>query len=122
MRGEAPRAVDDDPHGHADLVVDDGRLQLAVAQLHDFGGDAVNAQVGVACPRLDRRGQCRVGKLMPGQREEIAVNTARRCHPTTVVGWQVTVSGRRRWVTPCWHPASSVWSRSCCCRCWWWCG
>ena len=48
VRGEAPGAVDDHPHRQPDLAVDDRGLQLTVAQLHHLGGDAVDAQVGVA--------------------------------------------------------------------------
>ena len=62
VRGEAPRAVDDHPHRQSHLAVDDGGLQLTVAQLHDFVGDAVNAQVGVARAGRDRGRQRRIGK------------------------------------------------------------
>jgi len=45
----------------------------------------VNAQVGVACPGGHSGGQRSVGELMPGQREEVGINSARCCHATTVV-------------------------------------
>ncbi len=85
VRGEAPGAVDDDPHRQADLAVDDRGFQLAVAQLHDLRRDAVNTQVGVACPGGDRRGQRSVGEVMSRQPEEVGIDSAGRCHATTVV-------------------------------------
>ena len=85
VRGEAPGAVDDDPHRQADLAVDDRGLQLTVAQLHDLGGDPVNAQVGVAGPGGHRRGQRGVGELVSRQRKEVGIDSAVRCHATTVV-------------------------------------
>ena len=85
VRGEPPRAVDDDPDREPDLAADDRRLQLAVAQLHDLGGDAVNPQVGVAGAGGRGRRQRGVGQLVPRQREEVGVDTSARCHASTVV-------------------------------------
>jgi multiple sugar transport system permease protein len=45
----------------------------------------VNAQVGIARAGGDRGGKRGVGELLPRQREEIGVYSARRCHATTVV-------------------------------------
>ena len=80
VRGEAPRAVDDDPHRQADLAVDDGGFQLTVAQLHDLVDDAVNAQVGMAGAGRDGGRQRGVSKLMPRQLEEVGIDSAWRCH------------------------------------------
>ena len=88
VRGETPGAVDDHPHRQADLAVDDRGLQLAVAQLHDLGGDAVNPQVGVAGPGGDGRRQRGVGELVARQPEEVGIDSAGRCHATTVVAAQ----------------------------------
>ena len=72
VRGETPGAVDDHPHRQADLAVDDRGLQLAVAQLDDLGGDAVNAQVGVAGAGRGGRGQRGVGQLVARQARKSA--------------------------------------------------
>jgi hypothetical protein len=85
VRCESPGAVHDDPDRKPDLAADDRRLELAVAQLDDLGGDAVDPQVGVAraCGRC-RRQRC-VGQLVTRQCEEVGINTSARCHASTVV-------------------------------------
>jgi hypothetical protein len=85
MRRETPGAVDDDPHREADLPADHGRLQLAVAQLHHFGGDAMDSQVGVAGPGSRGRRQRCVGEQVPRQRKVVGIDTSQRCHASTVV-------------------------------------
>jgi multiple sugar transport system permease protein len=54
VRGEAPRAVDDDPDCEPELAVDHRGLQLSVAQLNERGGDAVHPQICVALAAGDR--------------------------------------------------------------------
>ncbi len=80
VRGEPPRSVDDHPHGQPDLAGQDGGLQLTIAQLHDFGGDAVDPHVGVAGAGADSRRQGGVSKLVARQREEVGIDGAVRCH------------------------------------------
>jgi hypothetical protein len=80
MRGEAPGAVDYHPHGQPDLAVDDGSLQLTVAQLYNLVDDAVDAQVGVAGAGRGGRRQRRVSKLVSRQLEEVGVDLTDRCH------------------------------------------
>ena len=80
VRREAPRAVDDHPHREPDLAVDDGRLQLTVAQLHDLVDDAVDPQVGVAGAGAGRGRQRGVGKLRARQLEEVGIDLSVRCH------------------------------------------
>ena len=61
VRGEPPGAVDDDPNREPDLAVEHRRLELAVAQVHELGGDPVDPQVGIARPGRPRgaqRGVC----------------------------------------------------------------
>ena len=75
-------------------------LQLAVAQLYVFRRDGVNAQVGVAGSGGHGRRQGRVGQLMARQPEEVGIDSALRCHATTVVaapsaGFNDSVAARR---------------------------
>jgi hypothetical protein len=92
VRGESPRAVDDHPHGQADLAADDGGLQFAVSQLDDLGAHAVKPQVGVAGPGRFGRRQCGFGELVAGQVDEVGIDPPVRCHGSTVT----TASHRAR--------------------------
>ena len=80
VRREAPRAVDDHPHRQPDLAVDDGGLQLTVAQRHDLVDDAVDAQVGMAGAGRHGGRQRGVGKLMARQLEEVGIDLSGCCH------------------------------------------
>ena len=80
VRREAPRAVDDHPHRQTDFAVDDGRLQLTVAQRHYLVDDAVDAQVGMAGAGRHGGRQRGVSKLMPGQLEEVGIDLSGGCH------------------------------------------
>jgi hypothetical protein len=45
----------------------------------------VNTQVGIAGPGGGRGGQGGVGEMMSRQPEEVGIDSAGRCHATTVV-------------------------------------
>ena len=80
VRGEAPRTVDDHPHRHPDLAVDDGGFHLTIAQRHDLRGDAVNAQVGVARPGSAGGRQRGIGQFVARKSEEVGIDSSERCH------------------------------------------
>ena len=78
MGGEAPGAVDDHPHRQTHFPVQHGRLQLAVAQRNNLGGDGVDPQVGITRTARNCRRQCGIGQSVERQGQEVGVNT-----PTT---------------------------------------
>ena len=84
VRRESPGAVDDDPHGQADVTAEDRGLELTVTQLDDFGVDALNSQVRVAGPGRGCRRQCGLGELVSRQAQEVGIDPPIRCHGSTV--------------------------------------
>ena len=85
VRGKPPGAVDDDAHRQPEFARHDRRLQLTVAQLDEFGGDAMHAQVGMAGARGERGRQRSVGELVSRQRKEFGIDPSARSHAPTVV-------------------------------------
>jgi multiple sugar transport system permease protein len=96
VRREAPGAVDDHPHGQADLTVDHRGLQLAVAQLDDLVDQPVNSQVGVRRSGRGGRRQRRIGQFVARQAQKVGIDPPVRCHDSTVsTGFNVLVSTAR---------------------------
>ena len=80
-----------------ELAADHRGLQVAVAQLDDFGGEPVNPQVGVAgAGRIGRR-QRGVGQLVAGQTQKVGIDPPVRCHRSTVTtGFNTSMAAMRR--------------------------
>ena len=67
MRRESPGPVHDDPNRQADLAIAYGRLELAVPQVDELGGDPMDSQVGIARPGSTGSAQRRVRERFAGQ-------------------------------------------------------
>ena len=86
---KAPGSVDDHPDRQADVAVEYRRLQFAVAQMDDLGGQGVYAQVGVAGAAGGGRRQRGVGQPVQRQRKKVVVNATVAgpvFHGSTVAG------------------------------------
>ena len=75
--GEAPGAVEDDPHREAEVLGVLGALEHAVAHREVLVADALEAEVGVGDPEVAGPGQRHLAETLVGQGQERRIDLPR---------------------------------------------